>query len=101
MFKSCLASFFAVAVMLALGVPSAVAQSTDRTMPMRTVDGQPHVSGVFTFRTLTPLQRPTQFEGQENLTAEEAAGFPSFEEAKRLPAGRRPGAPVESGRAAA
>ena len=46
---------------------------------MRTPDGQPDVSGTFTFRTLTPLDRPTQFEGRENLTAEEAAAFEASE----------------------
>ena len=41
-----------------------MAQSGERTMPMRTPDGQPDVSGIFTFRTLTPMQRPRQFEGR-------------------------------------
>ena len=40
---------------------------------MRTLDGQPDVSGTFTFRTLTPFQRPQQFEGRETLSAEAAA----------------------------
>jgi len=48
-------------------------------MPMRTPDGQPDISGIFTFRTLTPLQRPRQFEGRETLTAEEAAAFEASE----------------------
>ena len=46
---------------------------------MRTPDGQPDVSGTFTFRTLTPFQRPSQFEGLENLTPEEAAAFEAAE----------------------
>lgn len=46
---------------------------------MRTSDGQPDVSGIFTFRTLTPFQRPRQFEGRENLSAEEAAVFEASE----------------------
>ena len=33
-------------------------------MPMRTPDGQPDVSGTFTFRTLTPLQRPRAVRGR-------------------------------------
>ena len=48
-------------------------------MPMRTPDGQPDVSGTFTFRTLTPFQRPEQFEGLENLSPEEAAAFEASE----------------------
>ncbi len=48
-------------------------------MPMRTPDGQPDISGIFTFRTLTPYQRPEQFAGKETLTAEEAAEFEASE----------------------
>ena len=59
----------------------ALAQSDERATPMRTADGQPDVSGIFTFRTLTPLQRPEQFEGQERLSAEDAA---EFEQAERI-----------------
>ena len=79
MIKKALAAFFTITIVLTLAPPSAVAQSGDRTMPMRTPDGQPDVSGTFTFRTLTPFQRPSQFEGQENLTAEEAAAFEASE----------------------
>ena len=48
-------------------------------MPMRTPDGQPDISGIFTFRTLTPYQRPEQFAGKETLSAEEAAAFEASE----------------------
>ena len=68
MFRKCVAPFFTLIVVLALAAPSA-AQSADRTMPMRTPDGQPHISGIFTFRTITPFQRPSQFEGREHLSA--------------------------------
>ena len=83
MFKTCFAAFFTVTVGLALGAPFAVAQSNDRTMPMRTPDGQPHISGIFTFRTVTPFQRPSQFEGRENLSAEEAAAFEASERTRQ------------------
>ena len=78
MLKKCLAAFVGAAIVLALA-PMAAAQSDERTMPMRTPDGQPDVSGTFTFRTLTPFQRPSQFEGLENLTPEEAAAFEAAE----------------------
>ncbi len=78
MFKKVLVGFSVVTLMLTL-VPSAVAQSSAGTMPMRTPDGQPHVSGIFTFRTLTPFQRPQQFEGQESLSLEDAAQFEAAE----------------------
>ena len=79
MIKNGLAAFFTITVVLTLLPQSAVAQSTDRTMPRRTPDGQPEISGIFTFRTLTPFQRPTALEGQENLSAEEAEAFEARE----------------------
>ncbi len=78
MLKKCLAAFVGAAIVLAL-VPMAAAQSGEPTMPMRTPDGQPDVSGTFTFRTLTPFERPAQFDGRENLTPEEAAAFEAAE----------------------
>ncbi len=82
MFKDRFAAFLTLIVVLTLVSPSAVAQSTDRTMPMRTPDGQPDISGIFTFRTLTPFERPSQFEGRQNLSAEEAAAFEASERAR-------------------
>jgi hypothetical protein len=41
----------------------------------RTPDGQPDVQGVWTFATVTPLERPKEFEGKEFLTEQEAAAF--------------------------
>ena len=70
-------AMFTLAIVLALAPRPVTAQSAGGGM--RTPDGQPDVSGVFTFRTLTPLQRPTQFEGKETLTAEEAAAFEASE----------------------
>ena len=56
-----------------------VAQSGVASEPARTPDGQPHISGIFTFRTLTPLQRPLALEGQGTLSLEEAAAFEATE----------------------
>ena len=72
-----------VALAMALTSPSVIAQSGDRAMPMRTPDGQPDVSGIFTFRTLTPLERPREFEGQEQLSSEAAATFEAAERTRR------------------
>tara|TARA_B100001123_G_scaffold389313_1_gene465969 strand:+ start:20447 stop:21466 length:1020 start_codon:yes stop_codon:yes gene_type:complete len=55
------------------------AQTTKLTGVNRTPEGLPDISGVFTFRTLTPLQRPEALEGQDRLTAEEAAAFEASE----------------------
>ena len=74
-----LAAFVTAAVVLTLVPQSATAQSGERTMPMRTPDGQPDVSGIFTFRTLTPFQRPGQFADQETLSPEDAAAFEASE----------------------
>ena len=74
-----LAALFTMTIVLSLVPQPAAAQSADRTMPMRTPDAQPDISGIFTFRTLTPFQRPRQFEGREKLTAEEAATFEASE----------------------
>ena len=82
MSKRCVAGVFIAAMVLPLG-PQAFAQSTDRTMPMRTPDGHPDISGTFTFRTLTPYQRPSQFEGQETLNAETAAAFEASERTRQ------------------
>ena len=65
-----------------LVAPPAVAQSSDDaapSMPMRTPDGQPDISGIFTFRTLTPLQRPSALAERETLDPEEAAQFEASE----------------------
>jgi hypothetical protein len=42
------------------------------TLP-RTPDGRPDLQGVWTNNSLTPLERPREFEGKPTLTAEEAA----------------------------
>ena len=41
--------------------------------------GDPDIQGIFTFRTLTPLNRPEALEGKEALTVEEAAAFEAAE----------------------
>ena len=66
----CLAAVIAVA---ALTPMSAAAQSTNTPEPPQTPWGAPDLQGVWDFRTLTPLERPAEFNGKEVLTAEEAA----------------------------
>jgi hypothetical protein len=61
----------------------ALAQSGDSRMPMRTPDGQPDVSGIFTFRTITPFERPAQFADQETLSADVAAAFEASERTRQ------------------
>jgi hypothetical protein len=80
----CLAAFLTLAVVVPTLAPRFVmAQAGDSGLPTRTVDGQPNISGTFTFRTLTPLQRPAQFEGRETLSAEDAAAFEASERTRQ------------------
>ena len=84
MMKSGVVAFGALVVAALMLLPLPVfAQAGQSVISMRTPDGHPDVSGVFTFRTLTPLQRPVQFAGRENLTAEEAAAFESSERTRQ------------------
>ena len=78
----CVAGFFIFALALALGAP-VLAQSDEPTMPMRRPHGDPDISGIFTFRTLTPLQRPRQFADQETLDPETAAAFEASERTRQ------------------
>jgi hypothetical protein len=44
-------------------------------VPARTVDGQPDLQGVWSFATVTPMERPASLASKPVLTAEEAAAF--------------------------
>jgi hypothetical protein len=58
---------------------SLIGQSADRRRASgslsRTVDGQPDLEGIWFYLTLTPMDRPTQFEGKPFLTDQEAADY--------------------------
>ena len=79
MLRNILAACVGGLVLLALAPPAAAQSEGSPTLPMRTSDGQPDVSGTFTFRTLTPFQRPRQFDGVGTLSREEAAAFEASE----------------------
>jgi hypothetical protein len=55
----------------------------------RTPEGQPDLQGVWSFATLTPLERPGQLAGKSVLTDEEAATYEK-ETLDRTNADRRP-----------
>ena len=81
--KTYSSAFAVAAIVLSLGAVPALAQSNGGDMPPRTPDGHPDISGTFTFRTLTPMQRPAQFEGRETLDPEEAALFEASERTRQ------------------
>ena len=55
---------------LSLSAPAA-GQSGSETL--RTPDGHPDISGVWDFRTVTPLERPEEFADQAFLSEEEVS----------------------------
>ena len=64
---------------LLLAPAAAPAQAPDRPKATALPDEYPDVSGVFTFRTLTPLQRPDALADRATLDPEEAAAFEASE----------------------
>ena len=59
--------------------------------PSRTAWGDPDLQGVYTFSTITPLQRPDDVAGREVLTEEEAASFEARTARERVDKPPRPG----------
>ena len=52
---------------------SAQAKTPDTWVPERRADGHPAFHGVWANNSVTPLQRPKQWEGKERLTDAEVA----------------------------
>jgi hypothetical protein len=50
------------------------AAGTNET-PLRTLDGQPNLQGIWTNATVTPLERPRELAGKEFFTEKEAADY--------------------------
>ena len=60
----------------ALGLAPLSAAGQDASAPWtvpHTPDGQPDLQGIWSFATITPLERPSRYAGREELTAEEVA----------------------------
>ena len=78
----CIASFGTLGTVIAIvsltSVPVAgQAQTTaaSPSTPPRTSEGRPDLGGVWDFRTVTPLERPSELAGKEFFTEEAAAVF--------------------------
>jgi len=54
---------------------AALLPAQDKWTPARTPDGQPDLQGVWTFATITPLERPASQAGKEFFTEKEAADY--------------------------
>ena len=68
------ATVLAVTIAAALSVGGVVAgQSEPGTEAPRTAWGDPDLQGVWSYASLTPLQRPANLEGQQFYSEEEAA----------------------------
>src|SRR5215470_3987199 len=52
-----------------------IAQAPKKWTPPRTVDGQPDIQGIWSFATITPLQRPADLAGKEFFTPKEAEAY--------------------------
>ena len=74
-----LAGWFTVIAVVLLALPGMRAQTwtaaADSWTPSRTPWGDPDLQGVWSFATITPLERPREFSGRERLTDEEAAAL--------------------------
>jgi hypothetical protein len=73
-----LATGFAFLATVTLAPLHMAAQSRTST-PSRTPDGKPNLAGIYSFSTITPLQRPEALAGKAALTDEEAAAFEASE----------------------
>ena len=69
-----------LAISSLLIAPALVAQTSQSstTIPL-TEYGVPNIQGTYTYRTLTPLNRPRELENMETLTAEQAEEWQEFE----------------------
>jgi hypothetical protein len=78
MMRNRLLGGFALLATLTLTPLPSVAQGR-ASAPSRTPDGKPNLAGIYSFSTITPLQRPDTLAGKATLTDEEAVAFEASE----------------------
>ena len=76
--KRFLVNGFALLATVAVAGLHATAQEKSR-IPARTPDGVPNLEGIYSFSTITPLQRPDALAGKTTLDDQEAAVFEASE----------------------
>jgi hypothetical protein len=64
-----------LSVVLLIAVLSAVPLAGQKSAAPRTPDGQPDLQGVWSFATITPLERPPELAGKQFFTEKEAADY--------------------------
>src|SRR5215831_14892820 len=67
--------FFLSALCIAVMTGILAAQAPKKWTPPRTPDGQPDIQGIWSFATITPLQRPADLAGKEFFTPKEAEAY--------------------------
>ena len=67
--------FFTISAGLVLLISTAAAAQSGSGSALRTPDGHPDLGGVWDFRTVTPLERPTELADKEFLSEEEVAAY--------------------------
>ncbi len=75
--------FAAPGVWLDSGTVTAQSQQASSAIP-RTADGRPDLTGVYDVATMTPVERPAEYEGRLHLTEEEVAEMVQYEEQRNV-----------------
>src|SRR5438477_11741415 len=75
--RSTVATLLAVCALMPVPVAgqSPAPKTTAKSGTPRTTWGKPDLQGIWDFRTVTPLERPSELAGKEVLTAAEAVEF--------------------------
>jgi hypothetical protein len=69
--------------MLAAAMTVSAAAQSKSPVPARTPDGKPNLAGIYSFSTITPLQRPETLKGKAVLSDEEAESFEATENTRQ------------------